>query len=417
MDIELIKEAYEKALDVMHSNVTPKGFSATPEKYANYYSVWARDHSITSIGALLTDDENLIQCAKRGIFFLLEKQGPSGQVPSYIEIENRKKVYGGLGSITSVDSNMWVIILCSMIYKKTKDKRFLTDVNIKRYNNIFNLLKALDSNHCGLIEVPLAGDWADIFTRNYHVLYDEALYYQTLKELLFLFTEKSKNLKSKHKYGVDKYIHKRISWLKKTIPLLKRRINKVFWLNEENIDKVIEEYMIVSKIEKKEYPFYQSQLMPFKIYWQNRFDSFGNSLCIITNISSKERTKKIIKHVYSNKINLPFPIKSLYPPILETDKDWEEIYSTREKPHHYHNGGIWPVISGFWINALARQGMIKKAEVELENLSRALKEQNWTFNEYMNGKTGEKLGRNNQAWSAAGYILAYHSLFNKTKLF
>ena len=38
-----------------------------------------------------------------------------------------------------------------------------------------NWLSALDSNNDGLLEVPEAGDWTDLFGRSYHVLYDEVL--------------------------------------------------------------------------------------------------------------------------------------------------------------------------------------------------------------------------------------------------
>lgn len=93
---ELLDEAYNKAVKVLHNNKTKYGFSASTEKKENYYSVWARDHCITSIGAILTKDEELIKTAKEGIFFLLKHQIDHGQVPSYIEIENKNRVYGAL---------------------------------------------------------------------------------------------------------------------------------------------------------------------------------------------------------------------------------------------------------------------------------------------------------------------------------
>ena len=39
-------------------------------------------------------------------------------------------------------------------------------------------LSAHDSNNDGLIEVPEASDWTDLFGRSYHVLYDEVLWYR-----------------------------------------------------------------------------------------------------------------------------------------------------------------------------------------------------------------------------------------------
>ena len=39
-------------------------------------------------------------------------------------------------------------------------------------------LSAHDSNNDGLLEIPEAGDWTDLFGRSYHVLYDEVLWYR-----------------------------------------------------------------------------------------------------------------------------------------------------------------------------------------------------------------------------------------------
>ena len=407
--MDLIEKTYQKALEVMHMNVTPLGFSATTEKYNNYYSVWARDHSICAIAAVLTKDKVLIDTAKKGILYLLRKQIDHGQVPSYIEIENRKKSYGGLGSITSVDSNMWVVIAAAILYKRTKDRRFISDTNMLRYKKLYRLLKAFDSNDCGLIEVPKAGDWADIFNRTHHVLYDECLYYQALKDLLFLFKE---GLERTDSAEIAKKIKKRIRWLAKRKPRVKRKLNELFWFTKKSIPKVIYEYMIYDKIEEEDYHYYQSHLMPFKLHWHKRFDSFGNILALATKIADRRKRRKVIKHVLNNNINKPFPIKSLYPPVLKKHKGWESIYQEKEQPYTYHNGGIWPVIAGFWIYVLKKNKYNKTALVELEILAKYLKKQRWKFNEYMHGKTGKPLGRKYQAWSAAGYIIAYHSVNN-----
>ena len=36
-----------------------------------------------------------------------------------------------------------------------------------------NWLSALDANNCGMLEIPEAGDWTDLFARSYNILYDE----------------------------------------------------------------------------------------------------------------------------------------------------------------------------------------------------------------------------------------------------
>ncbi len=421
-----VKEGYNEAINILKKNSTKIGFTASTEKFANYFSIWARDHSICAIAAILSKDPELIETAKKGVLRLLRGQADFGQIPSYIEIENKKKVYGGLGSITSVDSNMWVVIASAMIYEHTKDKRFVSENAMKRYKKIYTLLKSFDSNSCGLIEVPPAGDWADIFDRTYHVLYDEVLYYQALKDLLYLFEQGPRKVNSngnnKHNNKNDieiirEQIKKRIKWIKRRKPYVKRRINKLFWFTKDNISKVYDEYMIFDPQPKTLYPFYQSHLMPFKHYWCKRFDSLGNILAIATKIANKKRSKQIINHIIKNEINKPFPLRALWPPVYKNERDWQPIYSKKEKPHTYHNGGIWPMIAGFWIYSLNKHHMKETAQKDMIALAKKLKENNWAFHEYYHGKEMKPMGRREQAWSAAGYIIAYHSFNHNMVLF
>ncbi len=407
----LFQEGYIKAVQMLHSNITPLGFSASTERHVNYFSVWARDHSITSLAALLTDDEPLIQTAKKGILLLLQKQNETGQVPSYVEIEKRKTVYGGLGTITSIDSNMWVVITAAQIHAKTKDKRFISEKQIIRYKKIYRLLRACDANNCGLIEVHQASDWADIFNRSYHVLYDECLYYLALKSIIYLYTqhlEKYPQCDSR-----DKKI-KRIKWMKNRAKKIPTLVNKTFWLSKDLIPAIKEQYMIYSEL-RGDSPFYQSHIVPFKLEWEQRFDSFANVLAILSNIATKKKSEEIIHFVKSHQIHKPFPLTALYPHVTEQDVDWEPIYYQKEQPNHYHNGGIWPMIGGFWIASLVKSKKKTFAKKELESLSKTLKKQGWLFNEYMHGQSSQPLGRDNQAWSAAGYVIAYHAV-TETKL-
>jgi len=403
--------AYEKALETMRMNSSKHGFSASVEKHSNYFSIWARDHCICAIAAAIAEDSELLVTAKEGVLLLLRKQVDNGQVPSYIEIENRKAVYGGLGTITSVDSNMWVAIAAAVLHKRTGDKRFLTSANMKRYIRLYRLLKAFDSNDCGLIEVPKAGDWADIFNRTYHVLYDECLFYEALKSLQYLFScAKPTNER------LAKKVAKRTKWIRKRRARVKKRINHVFWFTKESIPKIFEEYMIYDSIEEKEYGYYQSHLMPFKIHWQKRMDTLGNIMAIATGVANKEKARKIVGHITSNKAHEPVPMRALFPPVYKNEKGWESIYRLKEQPHTYHNGGIWPMVAGFWIHVLAKQKP-KLAKEQLESLAEILAKNNWEFNEYFHGKTLKAMGRKYMAWSAAGYIIAYQSVKRNPNIF
>jgi glycogen debranching enzyme len=72
----------------------------------------------------------------------------------------------------------------------------------------------------------------------------------------------------------------------------------------------------------------------------------------------------------------------------------------------YHNGGVWPMVGGFWIAALAACGEKKKAQAELTKLARVCELGNWRFTEWLQGKTLASRGMAGQSWNAAGYLLA-----------
>ena len=75
------------------------------------------------------------------------------------------------------------------------------------------------------------------------------------------------------------------------------------------------------------------------------------------------------------------------------------------------------MIAGFWVKALVKSGRHEEARIQLERMAHVLKDQGWEFHEYLHGKTLEPMGRKKQAWSAAGYILAYHAVTKHIQLF
>ncbi len=113
----LLEQAYHRALDALHRNVTPLGFSAcslTDNKShgtdANYRSVWARDGAKTICWTIDLDDERIRSCQAATLRTLLAHQSPTGQIPASVHLDTAEPEYGGVGGITSIDSGMWTII-------------------------------------------------------------------------------------------------------------------------------------------------------------------------------------------------------------------------------------------------------------------------------------------------------------------
>ena len=99
-----------------------------------------------------------------------------------------------------------------------------------------------------------------------------------------------------------------------------------------------------------------------------------------------------------------WPARSLTPVIKPGDPDWRDYYASLNIPFHYHNGGVWPFIGGFYVSALALVGCQQTALDALYRLAEL--NQLGEFNEWHHGQTGEPMGVKDQAWSAAMYLLA-----------
>ena len=76
----------------------------------------------------------------------------------------------------------------------------------------------------------------------------------------------------------------------------------------------------------------------------------------------------------------------------------------------YHNGGIWPMLGGFWVATLACAGKTRLARDELVKLARACQLGDWRFTEWLHGRTLAPRGMPGQSWNAAAYLMAEASL-------
>jgi len=143
------------------------------------------------------------------------------------------------------------------------------------------------------------------------------------------------------------------------------------------------------------------------------FDSFGNMLTILFDAANSDQTDMILDFAGQVGISHPYPIKAVYPAILPGEREWREYFKigNLNLPHHYHNGGIWPFVGGFYVASLVKAGRTDTAQKTLHSLASANyagKNGHWEFNEWLHGVTGNPMGHEKQAWSAAMYIFAYH---------
>ena len=404
---QLLQEAHEKAMVVLRRCATAKGFRASCLA-AGYPQIWARDHAMTALGAAVTGDPVLIETIKAGLVTLGEFQSRNGLVPLNV---NPDSGYISTENSGALDANLWYVLTHYLYWQVTGDVAFLRQ-SWPHINKAVIWLEYQDMNECGLLETPEAGNWMDLVSVRYNILYDNVLYYAAV----LAHTEMYKRL------SPDVPCHR----LLVTADNIYERINLLLWIDRcwvaehfaEHLERLksirLEWFMLYYNIGTISSRPYYLPWVAFREYGQ-WCDSLGNCLAIVTGVADGHRREHILRYMKQVGVAEPYPTKAIHPPIYPGENDWREYYRSRNlnMPHQYHNGGIWPMVGGFHIAALVRHGWQAEAEKLLVSLARANREgvnQRWEFNEWLHGESGHPMGYGQQAWSAALYLYAEHAV-------
>ena len=397
----LIAKGYDEAIATIRRNITPLGFSAcslcdnevlgTDE---NYRSVWARDSCMTIMGTALLQEDDIREAQKITLETLLQHISPNGQVPSNVRIDSAEPDYSGVGGICSVDSGLWFIIGFFNYVRVTGDLKFLKR-HARRVQDAMRWLSAHDSNNDGLLEIPEAGDWTDLFARSYNVLYDEVLWYRCNLCYARLLDWLGESVRA-----VD-YFHQ--------ANFIRAQIVDRFWPDSSRTNQPF----AAIQFSLGDVSYLLAEITPFGFSW--RCDVFGNVLAYLFHVVDLEKARRTFHFLWGVGVNDPYPVACLYPAVNAGDPDWKPYYTTNllNLPGHYHNGGIWPMVGGFWVRYLHRLGLHQLACRELYRLAQLNQQgmqSTWEFNEWAHARTGKPMGKRYQAWSAASYIRACQEL-------
>jgi hypothetical protein len=306
-----------------------------------------------------------------------------------------------------VDGNLWYIIGQYYDYALRGDPGALRAA-WPSIEKALLWLRYQDSNECGLLEVHEAMDWADLFANRYNVLFDNVLYCAAWRC--------AGHLAAALDMAPEPYLSQAED--------VRRKVNALLWVGPEQptdfewVQQERKEWLYPRQrveTELVERPFYLPY-MGFRQYG-DRFDTLGNVLAILFGIADQGQASRILDYIHSAGLNEPHPVRALYPPITPGDHDWRDYYRLRNLnlPHHYHNGGAWPFIGGFYVAALVQAGQLAEAEHQLHKLTQMVRlgrQREWEFNEWFHGLSGRPMGFAGQSWSAALYLYAVDAVEN-----
>jgi len=398
------EEGYLRAVALLRDCSTEAGLVASPTRSANYRRIWGRDSVIMGLAALATGEPDLIDSFRRSLETLLAHQGPHGEVPSNVDPASGRVSYGG--TTGRVDADLWLVIGCGEYWRATRDDAFLERWH-EALARVRFLLGSWEFNDRGLLYVPPTGDWADEYVQHGYVLYDQLLYLQAQRTFAVLHDAR--------KGAADPDLKRRVAELEALI-----RANYWFEPGQDPPEHVYHEVLY----EKRREGAGRSagrHWMPFfaPTGYGYRFDAFANVLASLVGVAD-DRQRRRVDEVIAAMVPDELPLLPAFHPVIRpVDDDWDELqltfsYTFKNRPYEYHNGGLWPLITGFYAADLAARGQRDGALRFLDAVHRAnalaMDGEAWSFPEYVHGRTLVPEGTRHQGWSAAAAVLAHHAL-------
>lgn len=397
-------DGYARACELLHACTSPDGFIASPTRRQNYQRIWSRDGTIMSLAALQSGDAELIETARRTFRTLAEHQGPHGEIPSNVDTAAGRVSYGG--TTGRVDADLWFIIGCGEFWLATADDEFMQRL-LPAIEKVRFLLGAWEFNNRGFIYVPQTGDWADEYLHNGYVLYDQLLYLQAQRTLARLHDAQ---------HGSEDH------GLQEKICRLRHLIRANYWFDDSGIpDDVYHKVLYEKGLDAASHSAGRHWMASFAPSgYSYRFDAFANVLASLLDVADEAQRSRVDACIDNELVNAELPLLPAFHPVIQPlDEDWENLqmmfsYTFRNRPYEFHNGGLWPMVTGFYVADLAHRGQQAKARRFLQAVHTAnameMDGEPWSFPEFVHGTRLTPGGKRLLGWSAAAAVIGHHAL-------
>ena len=379
----LLETCHARSIELLRRNLSTAGIlAATPGRRADlrgYTAIFGRDAAVCALGMAICGDAQLEGAAATGLHTLAEHQAPNGQIPKFVDLQRSEADFWYLGCI---DSTLWWLIALAFLDSRQGAGRRaggLRRRHARRIELALHWLGAQEHQRFYLLQQNEASDWADIMPRSGFVLYTNALWYFV-----------------KRLYGLEHALETRANFNGLFHPFSAR-------LAEYRRARLLNDYVLRSARARDLY----LSFVNFSFFGEEG-DVFGNVLAVLLGCADARARRRTLDALTQSRAHEPYPVRAVTRPIKRASTLWRP-YMARHRQNlvwQYHNGGIWPMVGGFWIVALVAAGRMQQARAELVKLARACALKDWAFTEWLHGKTLAPRGMPGQSWNAAAYLMA-----------
>ncbi len=386
-DDRLLADCRERAIALLDANLTRHGMLAcAPSARAAaraYTTVFARDAAICALGMAASGDASLARRAALGVGTLARHQAPSGQIPKFVDPAARDADFWYVGCI---DATLWWLLWIDFV-EQPRGGGSLRELHATRIARAIAWLHAQEHPRFGLLQQNEASDWADIMPRSGFVLYTNALW-----------CEVKRRYRLPRLRATVTHFHALFHPFSAPPPDYRRT-------------KLLAEHAMRGARDRELYLSFVNLMAA-----GGEGDVLGNALAIALGLVAPARAARILDALRDAGVSDRYPARSVCRPIRRTDRLWRP-YMLRHRQNlawQYHNGGVWPMIGGFWIVALVQCGRHGEAARELVRLARACAVADWSFPEWLHGRTYAPRGMPGQSWTAAAFLLAERAVRDRS---
>ena len=375
MNTDLKLDYWEsKSLEILHKATIKQGIKASCTSVTNYGAVFTRDAAMAGISGILYNDTLLIQGLRSTVEMLNKLKGKQGQIASNFQIKNDNTLeHISFGTLSpKIDSATWYLVSIGLLMNHGYD------YDISYVEDTIELLESIEYNGLNLMYIPQGGNWADEYPFEGYILYDQILRSYALQIL------------GKH--------FKNLNWTTKASSIK---------------NKILSHYFNSKK------GYFNCSFRPSGM--NETFDFAAH--CLLGLLADPKTNKKFegsldwINNSFLQKEKLPV---AFFPVIDKNHIKWSmlsnfHLYEFKNKPNHYHNGGVWFIWLGWYALTLNRHKRFDELH-QLGNLcfNTLNKLKSFDFDEYLTGDTYTPNGTKELCYTATGILFLSKAIKDKT---